>query len=82
MSNLQELRQRITELDKQLLQTLKERFNVAQEIGDIKKEHIYDADRERELLESWLVAGLDENFTRALFHMILNESRSLMMKSE
>lgn len=78
--DLNTLRQKITELDKKLLQTIKERFRVSQEIVTLKGDHVYDSERERELLQEWLKEGLDENFTRALFHMVLNESRSLMMK--
>ena len=78
--DLNDLRQKISGLDKKLLQTLKERFDVAREIGKMKKDHMYDPQREHELLAEWLAQGLDENFTRALFHMVVNESRSLMME--
>ncbi|MBI5412391.1 chorismate mutase [Candidatus Peregrinibacteria bacterium] len=78
--DLETLRKKINRLDVQLLQTLKDRFKTAEEIATLKGEHVYDPKREHELLQQWLSQGLDENFTRALFHMILNESRSLMIK--
>lgn len=80
--DLNTLRQKINGLDKTLLQTLKERFEVARKIGKIKKDQVYDPKREHELLAEWLAQGLDENFTRALFHMVVNESRSLMMEKK
>ena len=78
--DLNTLRQKISELDKKLLRTIKERFEISRQIAALKGDHIYDSQRERELLQEWLKEGLDENFTRALFHMVLNESRSLMVK--
>lgn len=78
MSDLDKLRQKIIALDKKLLKTLKERFNVAQKIGKMKKGPIHDPKREHKLLQKWLAQGLDKNFTRALFHMILKESKNLM----
>lgn len=81
--DLQSLRTEIEQLDQQLLATIKKRFATAKEIAKLKagQESIYDANREHDLLEQWLSADLDSNFTRALFHLILNESRNLMIRS-
>lgn len=83
--NLQELRQQIEQLDQQLLETISKRFQVAQQIAELKKgddTQVYDSSREQELLDKWLAAAkdLDHNFVRALFHMVLNESRNLMIR--
>lgn len=82
--DLQTYRQQINELDQKLLSTLAERFQVAKEIAKLKqdKDHVYDATREQELMQQWLDnSQLDENFTRALFHLVLNESRNLIIRN-
>lgn len=81
--DLQTLRQQISELDQQLLQTIEKRFAVSQQIAALKKDQtsIYDQTREQELLNEWLKHNLDPNFIRALFHLVLNESRNLMIRN-
>ncbi len=54
MERLYELRGRIDEIDKQIIELLEERIRVAKEIGKIKKElnlPIKDEEREREVLK-------------------------------
>lgn len=54
MERLYELRGRIDEIDKQIIELLEERIKVAKEIGKIKKElnlPIKDEEREREVLK-------------------------------
>jgi len=78
---LNQLRTQIEQLDHQLLTTIEHRFAIAKQIAAIKgKESIYDETREHALLEQWLAHKLDGNFIRALFHLILNESRNLMIR--
>lgn len=54
MERLYELRGRIDEIDKQIIELLEERIKVGKEIGKIKKElnlPIKDEEREREVLK-------------------------------
>jgi len=54
LERLYELRGRIDEIDKQIIELLEERIRVAKEIGKIKKElnlPIKDEEREREVLK-------------------------------
>jgi chorismate mutase len=83
--DLQTLRQQINQIDQELIDLIVSRFAVAQEIAKLKtnKDHVYDAAREQELLSLWLESGseLDQNFLRALFHLILNESRNIIIRN-
>lgn len=54
MERIHELRERIDEIDEEILELLDERVAVAKKIGEIKRERnilITDAEREEEVLE-------------------------------
>ncbi len=80
---LSDLRNQIEQIDKEILTAIAKRFEVAKEIAKIKKDQkLYDPAREQELLEAWLkTTDLEANFVRALFHLILNESRNIMIRN-
>jgi len=78
------LRQHIDQLDRQVVQLLARRQDLALEIGRTKAERglpIYMPDRETELLavieEEAAHAGIDAGHVRALFHLVLAESKRL-----
>ena len=82
---LNEHRNEIDRLDKQIVDLFKQRMAVSSAIADYKKEHglpIYVPAREREKLQSvGLLAGADmENYTRVLYSMIFELSRSYQSK--
>jgi chorismate mutase len=54
-NKINEFRDDIIKIDLQILNLLKDRFNISEQIGQIKKEHnlpIYDQNREKELLNT------------------------------
>ena len=81
--NLQDLRRRIDELDRQLVKLLNERSQSAIEIGHLKQaEHLplYQPDREREVLENAERTNpgpLSNAAIRRLFERIIDEARSV-----
>ena len=79
---LAELRRRIDELDRKLVELLNERSQCALEIGRLKQqEHLplYQPDREREVLENAArnnQGPLTNAAIRRLFERIIDEARS------
>jgi len=81
------LRQHIDQLDRQVVQLLARRQDLALEIGRTKAHRglpIYMPDRESELLtvieEEASHAGIDAGHVRALFQLVLAESRRLQQR--
>ena len=84
--NLEECRKEIDSIDKELVELFVRRMNVAKSVAEYKKENgkaVYDAERERKLLEK-----LEENageefgdYTRRLYSSILELSRNYQTKS-
>jgi chorismate mutase len=80
---IDDLRRRIDELDRKLVELLNERANCAVEIGRLKRANglpIYQPEREQEILESAERVNrgpLDDMAIRRLFERILDEARSL-----
>ena len=79
--NIEQLRARIDLLDENLLEILKSRMSVSEEIGHFKKEHnivILQTRRWDELLDDMIrkgdAEGLNEQFLRNLFGAIHEES--------
>ena len=83
MSELENLRKRIDELDQQLVKLLNERASCAVEIGHIKKQlkmQTWQPDREAEILRNIVKSShgpLDDAAVRRLFERIIDEARSL-----
>ena len=79
--NLQELREKIDEVDGQLVQLIEQRMDIAGQIADYKKENhlpVLDAAREREkLARVSAVARPDmQDYTRVLYSLLFELSRS------
>ncbi|MGH9865325.1 MAG: chorismate mutase [Candidatus Acidiferrales bacterium] len=76
-------RQKIDEIDRQLIKLLNERSRCALEIGRLKRQHditVYQPDRERQVLENAERANhgpLSDTAIRRLFERVLDEARSL-----
>lgn len=84
--NLEECREEIDSIDKELVALFVKRMNVAKEVAEYKKETgkaIYDAERERQLLEKVEDAAGEEfgDYTRRLYSSILELSRNYQSKS-
>ncbi|MBQ6832431.1 MAG: bifunctional chorismate mutase/prephenate dehydratase [Oscillospiraceae bacterium] len=83
--DLQNLREQIDSVDEQLVKLFVERMTLSSQIANFKKEHnlpIYVPTREREKLQEVAkLAGADmENYTRVLYSMIFELSRSYQSK--
>ena len=84
--NIEECRKEIDIIDKELVNLFVKRMNVAKEVAEYKKETgkaIYDAERERQLLEKVEDAAGEEfgDYTRRLYSSILELSRNYQSKS-
>jgi chorismate mutase len=83
MSELEDWRKRIDEIDQQLVKLLNERSRCAVEIGHLKKKlkmAAWQPDREVEILRNIVKSNpgpLDDAAVRRLFERIIDEARSL-----
>lgn len=83
LPGLQEVRESIDDIDRQIVELLAERLRLVMEVGDIKRRHgvgVYDAARERDLLEKVARAApepLTPDMAERIFQCIIEESRSL-----
>jgi chorismate mutase len=80
---LADRRERINELDRQLIDLLNTRTRIVEEIGRIKREcgmRIYEPKREEEVLrniESHNQGPMDQEAARRIFERIIDEMRTL-----
>lgn len=83
---LEELRQQIDAVDKRLVEDIKERMNVAAEIGRYKREHgipVMDSKREREVLHKIVEMADDpmlSSYYKVLYSLLFELSRSYQNK--
>ena len=83
MDEIEGWRNKIDEIDTQLLTLLNQRANCATEIGKIKAQNsieIYNPAREREIIENLIAHNegpLPELAIQNIFELIINECRSL-----
>ncbi len=83
MSDLDDWRKRIDEIDQQLVKLLNERSKCAVEIGHLKKSlnlAAWQPDREAHILRNIVKSNpgpLDDAAVRRLFERIIDEARSL-----
>jgi chorismate mutase len=81
--NIGSLRQKIDEIDRQLLDLLRERLEVVHQVGQEKMEKglaVFDPSREEALLQKLIASApknLDERAIRVIFTAIVSESRRL-----
>lgn len=81
--NIDDYRQEIDRLDRELLRIFNERAALALHIGEIKKERglpVYDPDRERRIFEAMKAANpgpLEDDAIIRLFERVIDESRRL-----
>ncbi len=83
--DLEELRQRIDEIDREIIRLLEERFAMAEEIGELKRSmglEVEDEAREREVLDNCSKAArnLDEEFVEELIQLVLKRSKDIQQK--
>ena len=80
---IDDYRQEIDRLDRELLRIFNERAALALHIGEIKKElglPVYDPDRERRIFEAMTAANpgpLEDDAIVRLFERVIDESRRL-----
>ena len=83
MSDIENWRKRIDEIDEQLLKLLNERAQCAVEVGHLKKQQkqpVWQPERELEVLRHAVKSNrgpLDDAAIRRLFERIIDEARSL-----
>lgn len=83
MDSIEQWRQKIDDIDKQLVELLNDRARAADEIGKIKEQlgmEAYSPKREKEVLENILKHNsgpLNDMALRRLFERIIDESRKL-----
>ncbi len=83
--DIKELRKNIDRIDSELVDLIKERMETAAKIGEYKKENglpIYDAMRERELLDKVAGKAGEEfaNYTRVLYGTMMDVSKAYQRK--
>jgi chorismate mutase len=82
-AEIDELRKRIDELDKEILERVAERIRIVLAIGDWKRKHgvpVYDAERERRIFERLSALAsppLDGDTIRRIFERLIDESRRI-----
>ena len=83
---LQQLRDAIDKIDRQIVELLAERLRLVIKVGELKLAHqlpVYDPNRERELIERVTRAVADPmtpGMAQRIFECIIQESRSLEQK--
>lgn len=84
MVDMIEMRDKIDELDKQLLDVLEKRFEVTNEVGKFKAENklpVEDKDREQKIIEKRSSqTSLSQEFVEKLYGMIFAESKKLQQE--
>ena len=79
------MRKEIDEIDKKIVELLKERFRIVEEISEIKKTAgigIDDKSRNREVVRNFKTAarGLDDKFVEELAELILSQSKRVQRR--
>jgi chorismate mutase len=76
-----ELRNKVDEIDTNLVKIINQRFNLCRCIGNIKKENglpVEDLERESQLIGKRInSSNLNEEFTKNFFQLIFNEAKRL-----
>lgn len=82
--NLEELRTQIDAVDKDLIHSLKKRFDIVKKMGELKKQSgnsIHQPKREEEILNKLRLLSKENNidfeFLKNLFEQIFEESKHL-----
>ena len=81
--DINDYREQIDHLDRELLRLFNERANLALKIGEIKKtldRPVYDPSREKRIFDAMTASNpgpLDDNAIIRLFERVIDESRTL-----
>ena len=81
-SELDQLRDAIDTVDRELLKLLEQRLGLVLRVGELKQEHgvkVYDAERERAVLDrlaSLAAPPMSNEVARRIFERIIDECRS------
>ena len=81
--DINDYREQIDHLDRELLRIFNERANLALKIGEIKKtldRPVYDPSREKRIFDAMTASNpgpLDDNAIIRLFERVIDESRTL-----
>jgi chorismate mutase len=82
LPGLAPLRTAIDDIDRRILELLRARVELVLQVGELKRQHdceVYDADRERRVLDGLANAArspLTPETTRRIFERIIDESRT------
>ena len=84
MNDIEFYRDKIDLVDREIVNLLTERFEIARDIAELKKNidiDVFDKKREEEIfakLKDWAKElNLDEDFLRKIFELIIKESRKI-----
>jgi len=81
---LEELREKITGIDNEILELLEDRMELSKEVAEVKKENnmfIEDLNREDEIIgQRKLHTSLEEDFVESLMKVIIKESKKIQTK--
>ena len=78
---LEQYRQQLNEIDKELIKLLEKRFEISKQIGVWKKQNnkpVEDLERERQIIENKLQQSqLPKEFIEELFQLIFKQSKKM-----
>ena len=82
---LDEIRRKIDDVDERICQLLKERFDLAKEVGELKKVlslNVENKNRENEVLKAVRMRLPDEykDYAQKVFELLIEESKDLQNK--
>jgi len=80
--NLEEYREEIDSIDRQIIRLLEKRFLIIEDIARLKQaegQEIYDGHREKQVKANWRAAlgGMDPVFVDKMLDLILQESKRI-----
>lgn len=89
VENLNTLRGRIDFIDKNVITSLKIRFDAVKKIGEFKRKHdlpLCDRKRQKEVLRMRIKqgkkSGLNEKFVKNLYNLIFNEALNVQRRKK
>ena len=81
VDELIKLREEVDQVDDKLIEVLRERFKIVEEIGKCKSKNslqIHDEKREQEIIEKiYKKSGFSKEFTGKLFSLLFSEAKNV-----
>ncbi len=83
MNNINNIREEIDTVDREILKQLNKRLQLVHKIKEIKRQSnisIEDKNREEEIVSSLNLGDLDVNFVKAIYQLIFSYSKDIQSK--